>query len=74
MSAKKLKVANVRLPARRRNAAKPAAARILSIYDGQECVGTVKVTSKGEAVAYDPGGKSLGRFPSIEIATAAFKN
>jgi hypothetical protein len=73
MSARKLKTANVRQPASRRKAAKPAVARVLSIYDGQESVGTVKVTSSGEAVAYDPGGKSLGRFPSIEVATAAFK-
>jgi hypothetical protein len=74
MMRRKKEPANVRRTASRRNAAKPAAARILCICDGQECIGTVKVIGSGEAVAYDPGGKSLGRLPSIEIATAAFKN
>jgi hypothetical protein len=72
MSARKLKVANVRQPPSRQKAAKPAAARILSIYDGQHFIGTVKVRD-GAVVAYDAKGKRLGSFSSVQAAQAAFK-
>jgi hypothetical protein len=72
MSATKLKTTNVRQPASRRKAAKPAVARVLSVYDGQECVGTVKVRD-GAVVAYDARGKRLGSYVSVQAAQAAFK-
>jgi hypothetical protein len=71
-SARELKPASVRQAASRRKAAKPAMARILSVYDGRECVGTVKVRD-GAAVAYDAKGKRLGSFSSVQAAQAAFK-
>jgi hypothetical protein len=71
MIATKLKTTNVRQPPRRQKAAKPAVARILSIYDGQECIGTVKVRD-GTAAAYDARGKRLGSYVSVQAAQAAF--
>jgi hypothetical protein len=62
----------VRQPASRRKAAKPAVARVLSVYDGQECIGTVKVRD-GTAAAYDARGKRLGSYVSVQAAQAAFK-
>jgi hypothetical protein len=46
--------------------------RELSVYDGQECLGKIKVAEDGKAVAFDPSGKRLGRYPSFKAATAAF--
>jgi hypothetical protein len=48
--------------------------RDLSVYDGQECIGRIKVTDDGKAVAYDPNGKRLGSFPSLKAASAAFNS
>jgi hypothetical protein len=74
MSARKLETANVRQPPSRRKAAKPAMARVLSIYDGQNFIGTVKVGADGgRVVAYDADGKRLGSFASVQAATLAFK-
>jgi hypothetical protein len=48
--------------------------RKLSLYDGQELVGTIKVAEDGTAVAFDPGGKRVGSFPSLKAASAAFNS
>ena len=48
--------------------------RELSVYDGQECVGKIKVADDGEAVAFDRCGKRLGTFPTIKAAFAAFNS
>lgn len=45
--------------------------RELSIYDGQDCIGTIKVADDGKATAFDQRGKRLGSFPSFEAASAA---
>jgi hypothetical protein len=46
--------------------------RQLSIYDGQDLIGTIKVAMDGTARAFDPRGKRLGSFPSLKAATASF--
>jgi hypothetical protein len=46
--------------------------RELSLYDGQDLVGTIKVAGDGTARAFDPRGKRLGSFPSLKAATASF--
>jgi hypothetical protein len=46
--------------------------RELSLYDGQELIGTIKVADDGKAVAFDWRGKRLGSFPSLKAASAAF--
>jgi hypothetical protein len=46
--------------------------RELSVYDGQACLGRIKINDDGKAVAFDKRGKRLGRFPSVEAASAAF--
>ncbi|MDR3420131.1 MAG: hypothetical protein P4L80_02635 [Xanthobacteraceae bacterium] len=45
--------------------------RELSVYDGQDCIGTIKVADDGSAVAYRRG-KRIGSFSSFEAASAAF--
>jgi hypothetical protein len=45
--------------------------RELSLYDGQECLGTIKVAEDGTARAFDARGKRLGSFPSLKAASAA---
>jgi hypothetical protein len=45
--------------------------RELSLYDGQECLGIIKVAEDGTARAFDPRGKRLGSFPSLKAASAA---
>ena len=45
--------------------------RELAIYDGQECIGTIKVADDGKAVAFDRRSKRVGKFPSFEAARAA---
>jgi hypothetical protein len=45
--------------------------RELFVYDGQECLGTIKVAEDGKAVAFDQRGKRVGSFPSLKIASAA---
>lgn len=47
-------------------------ARDLSLYDGQELVGTIKVAEDGTATAYHPCGKRLGQYPTVKQATTAF--
>ena len=44
-----------------------AAARMreLSVYDGQELVGTVKVSEDDKARAFDRDGKRIGSYPSF---------
>jgi hypothetical protein len=48
--------------------------RELSLYDGQELVGTIKVAEDGTTVAFDPGVKRVGSFPSFKSASAAFNS
>jgi hypothetical protein len=47
--------------------------RELCIYDGQECIGTIKVAEDGTARAFDAHGKRLGSFPSLQAASAALE-
>jgi hypothetical protein len=47
--------------------------RELTVYDGQNQVGTIKVADDGKARAFDVRGKRLGSFPSLTGAYAAFK-
>jgi hypothetical protein len=58
-------------PKKRRT--KPAQALLLAIYDGQDCLGTIRVGVRGDVVAYDAKGKRLGSFASAQAASAAFK-
>jgi hypothetical protein len=53
--------------------AKPARASLLAVYDGQDCVGTVRVGVRGDAVAYGADGKRIGSFSSSATAAAALK-
>jgi hypothetical protein len=53
--------------------AKPAQAALLAVYDGRDCLGTVKVGTRGDAVAYDADGKRIGNFSSAATAVAALK-
>jgi hypothetical protein len=71
MTARKIKDANVRQPASRQKAAKPAMARSLSVYDGTDR--TVKIGADGGIVAHNASGKRIGSFASVQAATAAFK-
>ena len=48
-----------------------ARTRELSVYDGQEFIGTVKVSEDGKARAFDRDGKRLGSYPSFEAASVA---
>jgi hypothetical protein len=48
--------------------------RELAVYDGQECIGKIKVAEDGKAVAFDPNGKRLGSFLSVKAASAAFNS
>jgi len=45
--------------------------RELAIYDGQICLGTIKVADDGKSTVYDPRGKRIGLFPSFDAASAA---
>jgi hypothetical protein len=45
--------------------------RELALYDGQECIGTIKVADDGSARAFDRCGKRIGSFPSLKAASAA---
>jgi hypothetical protein len=53
--------------------AKPAQASLLAVYDGRDCLGTVKVGPRGDAVAYDASGKRIGSFASEQAAMVAFR-
>jgi hypothetical protein len=46
--------------------------RELSVYDGQACMGAIKVADDGTAVAFGASGKRLGAFRSLKDASAAF--
>jgi hypothetical protein len=59
-------------PASKKRDAKPTAS-IVSVYDGQTYLGSVRVGGHGDAVAYDADGKRIGSFPSERAAMAAFK-
>jgi hypothetical protein len=58
-------------PKKRRG--RPAQASLLAVYDGQDCVGTVRVGVRGDAVAYGADGKRIGSFSSAAMAAAALK-
>jgi hypothetical protein len=45
--------------------------RELSVYNGQDCIGTIKVADDGTARAFDRNGKRVGSFPSLKAASAA---
>jgi hypothetical protein len=49
-----------------------AQASLLTIYDGQTCLGSIRVGVRGDAVAYSVDGKRIGSFPSEQAALAAF--
>jgi hypothetical protein len=51
-----------------------ARTRELSVYDGQEFVGTVKVNEDGTARAFDRDGKRIGSYPSFAAASAALND
>jgi hypothetical protein len=59
-------------PISKKPAAKPTASMV-SVYDGQTYLGSVRVGGHGDAVAYDADGKRIGSFPSERAAMAAFK-
>ncbi len=46
--------------------------RELAVYDGRDCIGTIKVAADGQAVAFDRDGKRLGKFPTYTAASAVF--
>jgi hypothetical protein len=48
--------------------------RELAIYDGQECLGTIKIAEDGTARAFDACGKRVGSFPSLKAASAALES
>lgn len=54
----------------RRGATKPSR-RELALYDGTNFVGVVKVGTAGAYVAYNPRGKRVGVFPSLQAASAS---
>jgi hypothetical protein len=58
-------------PKKRRG--RPAQASLLAVYDGRDCVGTVKVGTRGDAVAYDASGKRIGSLVSEQAAMVAFR-
>jgi hypothetical protein len=50
-----------------------SATRSLSLYDGTTLIGTIKIGSRGNAVAYNVTGKRIGSFRSVLEAKVAFK-
>ena len=46
-------------------------AREIAVYDGQECIGTIKLADDGNAIAFDRHGKRRGCFPSFQAAADA---
>jgi hypothetical protein len=54
-----------------RGATKPCR-REVSLYDGVDWIGTIKIAADDKSVAYDTRGKRLGAFPNFEAASAAF--
>src|SRR5262249_45345494 len=67
---------NKKIARRRRRQAKKRTsrnpARELFFYEGQICLGVVKIAGTGRTVAYDARGKRLGQFISLEAAASAF--
>jgi hypothetical protein len=55
-------------PPRRGRRAKPTCRREVAVYDGQDFLGSVKIADN--VTAYDPDGKRVGVFVSLEAATA----
>jgi hypothetical protein len=52
---------------------KRAKSREVAVYDGQECIGTIKIGDEGQTRAFDARCKHLGLFPTLTAAYAAFK-
>ena len=52
--------------------AEPAASMV-AVYDGQDCIGTIKVGGRGDAVAYNAKGKRLGFFSVRAGGGCSFK-
>ena len=46
--------------------------REVSLYDGQNFIGTIKESADGTTEAFDLRGKRLGTFELLKAATAAF--
>jgi hypothetical protein len=59
--------------AQKKRPTKPAQASLLAIYDGQTCLGSIRVGVRGDARAYDVNGKRMGAFASVKAATEVFK-
>jgi hypothetical protein len=53
-----------------RGATKPCT-REVSLYDGVQWIGNIKIAADGKSVAYDTRGKRLGSFVNFEAAWAA---
>jgi hypothetical protein len=65
------------MSARRRSAKRGRAPtklckREVSIYDGVNLLGTIKIAADGKSTAYNAHGKRLGLFSSFHAASAAF--
>ena len=51
-----------------------ATRREVSVYDGVNLLGTIKIAADGKSTAYNPRGKPLGSYPTFQAASAAFDN
>jgi hypothetical protein len=51
--------------------ARPAAPPLVSVYDGQQCVGHVLARGKAGFEAFDTDDKSVGVFPTAKQAANA---
>jgi hypothetical protein len=50
---------------------KPAAAAMLTVNDGQRCIGHIIARGKTGFEAFDRHDRSLGNFPNVKAAAAA---
>jgi hypothetical protein len=50
---------------------KPAAAAMLTVNDGQKCIGHIIARGKTGYEAFDVNDRSLGLYPSVKAAAAA---
>jgi hypothetical protein len=48
--------------------------REMALYDGQDCLGILKVRPDGKVVAYNLAGNRVGTFASVQSAAGAFEN
>jgi hypothetical protein len=55
----------------RKNPKPTQVARWFSVYDGRDCLGTVKILKNGPVHAFDCRGKLLGIFPEFQSAFVA---